>query len=160
MVKISQNFVTFSEYMNFINNLRFVEVSGTGSWWTCWGLINLDGLITIFTNQIRIMGTFTKFIPDFNGFLDRFPGFRTQSGIIPFNFHWGCPFVLVVMDNYGTGTVGTGTTGTDLTDLFSIPIAINQFGNGLGFYSFLQIFLISCSIKEYFSDKDNYQLDF
>ena len=108
----------------YFYNLRFVEVSGAGSWWTCWGLINLDGLITIFTNQIRIMGTFTKFIPDFNGFLDRFPGFRTQSGIIPFNFHWGCPFVLVVMDNYGTGTVRTGTTGTDLTDSISM-IAID-----------------------------------
>ena len=58
----------------------------------------------------------------------------------------------IIMDNYGTGTLRTGTTGTDLTDLFCM-IAINQFDNGLGFYSFLQIFWISGSCKIYLSFK-------
>ena len=55
----------------------------------------------------------------------------------------------IIMDNYGAGTLRTGRTGTDLTDLF-LMIAINQFGNSLGFYSFLQIFWISGSCKKIF----------
>ena len=55
----------------------------------------------------------------------------------------------IIMDNYGAGTLRTGRTGTDLTDLF-LMIAINQFGNSLGFYSFLQIFWILGSCKKIF----------